>query len=160
MTRESPAVRQTKSLFAACLVMIVGSLCVQHVPNSPQLAVNGTNQSRRQWGWNWLMFYSFIRWRVTALTLSLSLWQSRRMSSGLRVCNLPGPYSGVLSQKFKYFPFQLTECPLLLPRHAATHLWALKSCQSRIFMVGRAQTIKIFILIATTVPTFPSKRTN
>ena len=95
-----------------------------------------------------------------SLSLSLSLWQSRRMSSGLRVCNLPGPYSGVLSQKFKYFPFQLTECPLLLPRHAATHLWALKSCQSRIFMVGRAQTIKIFILIATTVPTFPSKRTN
>ena len=44
---------------------------------------------------------------------------------------------------------------------AVTHLWALKSCQSTIFMVGQLQTIKIFILIATTFSNIPQlKGTN
>ena len=57
------------------------------------------------------------------------------------------------------FSFHLTDCQLLLPLHAGTHLLrAERSCQSRIFTAGRAQTIKIFILIATTVLHFYQRK--
>ena len=43
---------------------------------------------------------------------------------------------------------------------AVTHLWALKTCQSTIFMVGQLQTIKIFILIATTFSNIPQSKAS
>ena len=147
-------------------------------PRNPQSM--GLNQSGRQWEWNWLMLYTDctvlwtnIRWRDTlflspphqaaeinnwrpteALYSMTDKWMERVwglptvMNCGN--CHFLSTLNSEFSQKLKYFSFQLTDWPLLLQRHAETHLWALKSCQSRIFMVGRAQTIKIFILIATT----------